>query len=245
MSRNHLYQQHYLKSPRLVAELIGHTNIRKNDTVYDLGAGSGVISVVLARRCKEVVAVENEKKALLSLSNNLKKYENTRIIAKDLLNLKIPTQPYKIFANIPFGVSSEVVEKFCFSQNPPKSLNLIVQKQFALKLVESDRHFNSALGAMLWPWFSVRIRKPLKKSDFTPPPSVDTVLLEIKPLTEPALPTREIFRYTSFVVNSFQSQKFFGSLSLSKAGIKEEKKPSELSSGEWIRLFKRAAKIDY
>lgn len=51
MKRLHTYaQQHFLRSPRLVAELIGHSNIRKNDTVYDLGAGSGVIASVLARR---------------------------------------------------------------------------------------------------------------------------------------------------------------------------------------------------
>lgn len=64
MSRNHVYAQHFLRNPRVVAELVGHSNIRKNDTVYDLGAGSGVITSVLARRAKNIIAVEIERAAL-------------------------------------------------------------------------------------------------------------------------------------------------------------------------------------
>src|SRR4051812_28038866 len=53
MPRLHTYSQHFLRSPRIVAELIGHSNVRKNDIVYDLGAGSGVIASVLANKCKK------------------------------------------------------------------------------------------------------------------------------------------------------------------------------------------------
>lgn len=244
MSRSYRQQQHFLKGLSLVAELIGHTNIRKNDLVYDLGAGSGVISAVLASRVRGVVSVESEPMALRLLNKNMQNRENVKVVRQDILRLKIPQEPYKIFANIPFNLSSQVVEKFCFSDNPPKSLNLIVQKQFAQKLVESERHFNSALGAMLWPWFSVRIRRPLKRSDFTPPPNVDTVLLEIKPLSNIAFSNRYVYSYTSFIAESFQDQKFFRSLPLAKAGVGGEKKPSELSSEEWISLFQQVAKVN-
>ena len=42
--------QHFLRSSRLIGELVGHSNIRRRDTVIDIGAGSGAISAVLARR---------------------------------------------------------------------------------------------------------------------------------------------------------------------------------------------------
>ena len=102
MSRSHLHAQHFLRSPRLVAELIGHSNIRKNDTVYDLGAGSGVITTALARRCKQVIAVEIEPSALKSLRQNISSLDNVTVIEKDILQLDPPDQPYKIFSNIPF-----------------------------------------------------------------------------------------------------------------------------------------------
>jgi 23S rRNA (adenine-N6)-dimethyltransferase len=119
MSRNHTYSQHFLRSPRLVAELIGHSNIRKNDTVYDLGAGSGVIASVLARRCKQVIAVEIEPQALAKLRQNLSHEQNITILKKDILDLDLPKEPYKIFANIPFSVSAQVVRKFTEAQLPP------------------------------------------------------------------------------------------------------------------------------
>lgn len=237
MARDYQYQQHFLKNPRVVAELVGHTNIRKNDTVYDLGAGSGVISSVLARRARVVIAVESEPQTLSLLTKNLAEHENTEIIKKDILRLKIPRDSYKIFANPPFSLSSDLVRKFMFSNNIPKSLYLIVQKQFASKLVPSDRHFNSQLGAQLWPWFAVRIRKSLKRSDFTPPPAVETVLLEIKPLKEPLLDERYQNSYREFVEECFSRQKFFSSLEKTKIDISPEKKPSEVTPREWLVLF--------
>ena len=53
--------QHFLRSPAFIAELIGHSNLRKNDTVVDLGAGSGAIAAVLARGVAQVVAIETSR----------------------------------------------------------------------------------------------------------------------------------------------------------------------------------------
>ena len=61
MSRNHLLSQHFLRNPRLALILIGHSNLRKRDTVVEIGAGSGVITSALARRVAKVIAVEPDK----------------------------------------------------------------------------------------------------------------------------------------------------------------------------------------
>ena len=74
--------QHFLQSPRLVAELVGHSNIRKNDTVLDIGAGSGIISGILAGRCKQVVAYEPDTRLLPTLKQNLSYCEEIKILKK-------------------------------------------------------------------------------------------------------------------------------------------------------------------
>jgi 16S rRNA A1518/A1519 N6-dimethyltransferase RsmA/KsgA/DIM1 with predicted DNA glycosylase/AP lyase activity len=84
MSRDYTYAQHFLRGPRTVAELVGHSNIRKNDTVYDLGAGSGVIASVLAERAKSVIAVEIEPSALRKLRVNMAQFDNVTIVEKDM-----------------------------------------------------------------------------------------------------------------------------------------------------------------
>lgn len=232
------HSQHFLRNPRLIAELIGHSNIRRGDLVIDIGAGSGAITAVLARRCRQVLAYENEPGILNKLQQNMRRHKNVKVIAQDFLLAKLPDEPYKVFANIPFHLSADIVRKLTNNEmHAPRSIYLIVQKQFAQKIAPSDQHFTSQLGTQLAPWWQTRIRRPLRRMDFTPPPAVDTVLLELKPRPEPLLPTLERDEYQSFVAKCYASQKTFAAVPRAKADINPERKPSELTPKEWVRLY--------
>ena len=233
------HSQHFLRNPRLIAELIGHSNIRRGDLVIDIGAGSGAITAVLARRCRQVLAYENEPGILNKLQQNMRRHKNVKVIAQDFLLAKLPDEPYKVFANIPFHLSADIVSKLTNNDetHTPQAIYLIVQKQFAQKIVPSDWYFTSKLGTQLAPWWQTRIRRPLRRTDFTPPPAVDTVLLELKPQSEPLLSTLERDKYQSFVAKCYASQKAFAAVPRAKASINPERKPSELTPEEWVRLY--------
>ena len=94
--------------------------------------------------------------------------------------MELPEGPYKIFANPPFHLSSQILHKLDEASNPPEAIYLILQKQFALKLLNNDRHYTSQLGKQLFIHYAPRIRLPMKPHYFTPPPAVPTVLLELK-----------------------------------------------------------------
>jgi ribosomal RNA adenine dimethylase len=99
---------------------------------------------------------------------------------------------YKVFSNPPFSLSAEVFYKLLNLENqngqiiekglknPPKAIYLILQKQLALKLILSDRHYTSQLGYILNKYYATKIRYPLRSTDFTPPPKVPIVLFEAK-----------------------------------------------------------------
>ncbi len=239
MKRKHEYDQHFLRSPRIVAELVGHSNIRKNDLVYDFGAGSGVISAVLSERAREVVAIENEPSALQLLRTNLGERKNISIIAGDALAVALPEKDYKVFSNPPFSISSALVRRLVESHNPPKCIYLIVQKQFAQKIMPSDRHFTSALGSEIGPLYAARIRKPLRKTDFTPPPAVDTVLLELKRRDNPLLDSSELKDYREFVRSNYDDFSLFNTLDRASVGVAAQRKPSELTIEQWVALFQQ------
>ena len=180
--RNYKLSQHFLRSPRLALILIGHSNLKKRDTVVEIGAGSGVITSALSRRVKNVIAVEPDSATAKKLRENLEKHEikNVEIIEKDFLDLELPDEPYKVFANPPFHLSSEIFHKLIETKNPPEAIYLILQKQFALKLLNNTRHYTSQLGFQLTKDYETRIRLPLKPNDFTPPPAVPCVFFEAK-----------------------------------------------------------------
>ena len=174
--------QHFLKSPRLALMLIGHSNIKKRDTVIDIGAGSGVITFALSKRCGKVIAIEKDHDTAEKLRKNLaaRTVENVEVVEKDFLEYDLPLEPYKVFANPPFHLSSKIVHKLLGADNPPESFYLILQKQFALKLLNTNRHYTSQLGLALIKEYQTKIRYPLKPTDFTPPPAVPTVMFEAK-----------------------------------------------------------------
>ena len=182
--RNHLLSQHFLRNPRFALLLIGHSYIKKRDTVIEIGAGSGVITRALSKRCKVVLAFEPDKQTANKLRENLtrEKIENVRIIEQDFLEFSLDSvdEPYKVFSNPPFHLSSKIVHKLIEAKNTPESFYLILQKQFALKLLNTDRHYTSQLGYELIQKYQTKIRYPLKPTDFTPPPAVPTVLFEAK-----------------------------------------------------------------
>lgn len=178
--RKYQLSQHFLKSPRLALMLIGHSNLKKRDLVIDIGAGSGVITFALSKRVNQVIAVEKDPITAQKLRQNLSRAENVVIEEADFLEMDLPDGPYKVFANPPFHLSSQILHKLIDADNPPEAIYLILQKQLALKLLNTDRHYTSKLGYELTKMYQTKIRYPLKSSDFTPPPAVPTVLFEAR-----------------------------------------------------------------
>ena len=111
--RNHLLSQHFLKNPRLALILIGHSNLKKRDLVIEIGAGSGVITSALAKRVKNVIAIEPDHQTADKLRANLNKRHitNVTVVEEDFLDYTLPSEPYKILSNPPFHLSSKIINK--------------------------------------------------------------------------------------------------------------------------------------
>ena len=237
MKRLANYSQYFLRSPQLIKELIGHTSIHSKDTVYDIGAGSGVISSVLAGRCKSVVAIELEPRMAEKLRQNMKDYSNVTVYEGDFLTMPLPKTPYKIFANIPFHLSSPILHRITEAEFPPDASYLIVQKQFANKLLPSSDRFTGQLGMVIGPEFAVRIRKPLRRTDFLPHPNVDTALIEILHREQSLIAKERMASYRKFIVDCFSDPKIFVKMPRESIGLKPETKPSQMKLADWIKLF--------
>ncbi len=238
MKRRADYSQNFLRSPKLVESLITRSNLTADDTVYDLGAGSGVISSALARKVKKVVAVEYEPGAAKILIHNMKAYPNVSVKIGDVMKLNLPTTPYKIFANIPFHLSSPIIQRFINSPMAPDAAYLIVQKQFGRKLIATDTtHFTGQLGMLLGAEYKVKIIKNLRKTDFWPHPAVDTVFVEIVKRPQPLVPKNRLSAYAQFTVECFSDPKKLAKMPLHVIGQEPGASPSRLSLDQWVILF--------
>ena len=95
------------------------------------------------------------------------------------------------------------------------------------------------------PWYTVRVRKRLQKTDFWPYPNVDTVFIELLPRAIPLLARDNMQKYRNFIEESFSTPKYFLKLPLDCAGISSDAKPSQLDEAQWTRLFNEAGRNRY
>ncbi len=239
MKRLHTYSQHFLKSPKLVSVLIKKIpEINQDSIVFDLGAGSGIISSELAKVSKSVYAIEKEAKTFEKLSQNLSPNKKVKILNQDILQLNFPTRgDFHIFSNIPFALSSEILTKIINLKNPPKTVTLIVQRQFARKITPSKSHFTSMLGAQASALYEAKIITELSKTDYTPPPAVDTTLISLKLREKSLTKQKDLADFYQFIELCFSRQKYFTNLKFEQSKVNPEKKPSELTPEEWVQLF--------
>lgn len=187
---------------------------------------------MLAERCSRVIAVEHDARMITTLRDNVAKFDNVEVVVGDALTFALPDNEYKVFANIPFHLSSPIVRRLTETTNPPSAIYLIVQKQFAQKLLIGDYSFTGLLGAFIAPLFEVRIRYKLDRTDFWPHPAVDTVFIELLRRKSPLLPSTDMPRYRAFVEQCFSRQKYFATLGVGDV------KPSEMTAEQWLKLFK-------
>jgi 23S rRNA (adenine-N6)-dimethyltransferase len=200
------YSQNFLKSGKLIKNLIDRSSIGINDTVLEIGPGNGKITQNLLEICKKVVAVEKDVELYTKLQTSdfgqlsVKNHKLTLIHA-DFLNYRIDFTDYKVFSNIPFSISSEIISKLFFSENPPIDSYLILQKEVADKLLGENGE--SMFSAILKSAFRPSIVHIFNKNDFEPIPSVTPVLVNIEHISDNNIDSE----YVDFIAYCFTQWK--------------------------------------
>jgi len=177
------FSQNFLKSSSLVEKLIRQTSIGPEDTVYDIGAGQGIISENLVKVVKQVVAIEPDAKYSQILKDKFQDVSNINIIPADFLKLDLPSKPFKVFSNIPFNITAEILSKLCFTQSGFTEGYFVMEYKATTKPMFSVLLNNVAKS---------RIVFDFEKTDYTPSPSVDTVLFHIE-MKKPIMENIELF----------------------------------------------------
>lgn len=247
--------QNFLRDPRVVNRLLFKTNITAQDIVYDIGGGKGVIADALAKRCHSVVCIELDPHLIPTLKHSLAQHANVVMYEADFLSLPLPQTPYKVFANIPFNMSADILHKLTRAPNPPSTTYLIVQREFAEKLLPATNGYSRQLSILLGAEFEIRVVAALRKSDFYPRPKVNTVLLEIQKRTNTLVNPVDIQLYRDFVTYAYNAFKpkvsealrpvltngEFAALS-SELRFPLSARPSNLSLEQWIGLLVAASR---
>lgn len=257
--------QNFLRSPKLVRRLVEITSIGPSDTVYEIGPGNGIITAALASVARRVIAIEKDPALVRRLRERFRLLDHVEIVEKDFLAYSYRTRPgnsvacrtvgqqpwtseYKIFANLPYNITAQILRKILFERSNLAEAYLILQKEAAKKFSGSPRE--SLFSILAKPFFEFQILSHLRRTDFWPMPKVDSVFLSIKRRTHPLIETQDIASYRTFVQYAFGKWKPTLKLAFKNVFTYQQWKhlsrnldfplnatPTELSVEQWLGLY--------
>jgi 23S rRNA (adenine-N6)-dimethyltransferase len=248
-----IYSQNYLKDERLVATLLEKSNLSGDDIVYEIGPGKGILTQQLARICKQVIAIEKDAHLAAWLKQKFACQPEVTIRMGDFLQDRLPNAPYKVFANIPFSITSAVVTRLTMTASPPEDAYLIMQREAAEMYLGKPHEILRAV--LLKPWFEVEILHRFRRRDFTPAPRVDVVMLRLRKRRPPLVSLTHRQHFRDFVVYGFTAWEPSLRCTLKSIFTRQQLKriqtgldinldgmPTSLTFEQWLKLFETLIK---
>jgi 23S rRNA (adenine-N6)-dimethyltransferase len=243
--------QNFLRSADLVRTLLQQSSIANEDIVLDIGAGQGIITKELALQAKHVEAIEKDPSFCRELKARLRAYPNVAIRCADFMEYPLPSLDYKVFANIPYARTSDILRKLLDASNPPVDAYLVIQREAAYKYSGRPYRVETLASLSRKPWFNLQIVHLFKKTDFVPAPKVASVLLRIQSKEKPRMTINEKELYLDFLAYGFTSNKpnlkkaykhIFGygefKRLASELGFGLDATPTELTFEQWLGIFR-------
>lgn len=172
------FGQNFLIDENVLDKIVATAEISQKDTIVEVGPGIGGLTIKLCKKARKIISIELDKKLLPILKKTLSEFKNIEIINMDALKFSPPKTPYKVVANIPYNITSPLINHFLQSGNPPKTMTLLVQKEVAEKICERDGK-TSILSLQIKLFGASKIATKVSKNAFFPPPKVDSAIIKI------------------------------------------------------------------
>ena len=243
--------QHWLKDRFVLADIADAAHITQDDTVLEIGPGLGTLTSELLRRAKKVVAVELDGDLARKLPGQFPG-TSLEVVNQDILTFNLETLPedYVVVANVPYYITSKIVQLLTTATNKPRTIVLLIQKEVAVRMAAEAGEM-SILAVSSQVYAEVHLGEIVPAEYFTPPPKVDSqvVILEMRPQPLVAVDMEKAFFRVVKAGFSAKRKKLRSSISsglhiskpeaerlLTEAGVSPENRAQDLSIEDWVRL---------
>lgn len=202
--------QNFLIDSHALERVVEAAEITEQDVVLEIGAGAGNLTILLASRAREVVAVELDERLIPPLHEVVASYENVQIVQGDILALepsKLMKQPgYKVVANIPYYITSALIRQLLEAEPKPSSLTLTIQQEVAERICAEPGNMSVlALSVQVYGEPSIVGRIPA--GSFYPPPKVDSAVVKVGIFPSPLIPQQLLNTFFRLVKAGFSQKR--------------------------------------
>lgn len=238
--------QNFITNGKLIYRIIGLADFHANDTVLEIGTGKGHLTEVLCRKAGTVCSVEIDRKLYESAGKRLAQYSNLQLICGDFLKYDLPSKgDYKVFANIPYFITTQIIDKLAQAPNPPADIWLVMEKGAAKRFMGTPKETKKSL--LLKVNWNMKIMYHFHREDFHPMPGVDSVLVHFAKRASPDLTKGEYHEFQKFIEWSMKYgicgkggplTKRQVSVALKQAGLPHAHEDGVTLYIQWLCLFR-------
>lgn len=219
--------QHWLHDEATLDTIVDAADVQAGDVVLEVGPGLGTLTKRLLARGAKVTAVEFDGILARSLIEKGPMHPDLTVIQQDILEFDLTKLPahFKVVANIPYYLTSNLIRVLCESTNPFDRASILIQKEVAERAAAKPGQM-SLLSVSAQYYCEVSLGPIVPAQMFTPPPKVNSQVLVLKYRSQPLfgeIDTKQFFR----VIKAGFSQKrktLLNSLSAGLAITKDETK---------------------
>ena len=251
--------QNFLFDEGILSTIADCGELSQAQTVLEIGPGLGTLTAQLCRRAGRVVAVEFDHDLTDLLYQNVAQqlgYDpaNLTICNQDILRYDLDSLPrdYRVVANIPYNITSKIIEKLWSANNKPSLVVLLVQQEVAERLAARPGKLSVlAISAQIFAEVELGVEVPAEL--FTPAPKVDSQVVIMRRRSKQVVADAQLEQFFYVVKAGFSEKrkKLRSSLAvglrttkseaerlLVEASIDPNKRAQELSIDDWKRLAK-------
>ncbi len=243
------FGQNFLRDKGIVQKIIKAAEIVPGETVLEIGPGTGILTEALVAAGARVIAVEADRDLVAPLraqfGDSIELVEGDIISLRDAVTAKLG--PYKLVANIPYNITSKILETFLASKTPPTRMVLMVQLEVADRIAAAPPDM-SLLSVVCQAYADVKKVFNVSRTAFKPSPNVDSAVVRLDLRVAPTIDPEKIIRLAKVGFSSRRKQlhrNLSASTVAASAAVKEaltqiglppEARAETLSVHNWIQL---------
>jgi 16S rRNA (adenine1518-N6/adenine1519-N6)-dimethyltransferase len=253
--------QHWLYDDVTLESICDSAGVVAGDVVLEVGPGLGTLTRKLLQRGASVTAVEFDSALAQTLAKtlsedsplNIEHIERLTVVESDILQFNLQQLPegYKVVANIPYYLTSNLIRALCESPNRFSTAALLIQKEVAERVVAEPGKM-SLLSVSTQFYCEVSLGAFVPAKLFTPPPKVDSQVLILHHREKPLFSDVDTKQFFKLVKAGFSQKRktllnsLSGGLALPKddtrkllgsAGIPSTERAQALSLQQWYALY--------
>lgn len=204
--------QNFLSDPGILKKVCDAGDLGSNDHVIEVGPGYGSLTKMLCSRAGYVTAVETDYRLFEYLSDQLSEIRNLRLVRGDILETGFNTfysgRKIKLIANLPYNISSQILISLVEERGILENAVIMLQKEVADRILSEPGTKNyGSLSVIIQTYFRVNRVIKVPAGAFRPRPKIESTVIRLVPLEEPAAEITDHNLYRSVVRTAFSKRR--------------------------------------